>query len=75
MEGILLVENNGDMEEENRTTVHSYQWLQQDTNSAIIKLEPETTTEALPGKWHLFANFAVSIYNTIVDCDSSINHI
>ena len=50
MEGTLSVENNGDMEEENRTVVQTYQWLQQDTTSAIIKMEPDTSTEALPGK-------------------------
>ena len=50
MEGTLSVCNNSVMEEENETIVHTYQWLQQDTTAAIIKLEPKTSTETLPGK-------------------------
>ena len=44
--------NNSDMKEQIRTNNHPYQWIQQDTNSAIIKLELETPNEAPPGKKH-----------------------
>ena len=49
MEGTLSVHNNSDMEEDTKY-YPPCQWIQQDTNSAIIKLEPGTSTEASPGK-------------------------
>ena len=43
LDGTLVADNNRDMEEDDRTIVHPCQWIQKDTHSAIIKLEPGAT--------------------------------
>ena len=53
MDGTSAINYNSDMEEEERTKYPPYQWTQQDTNSPIIKFEPETRNEK-PGKWQLW---------------------
>ena len=52
MDGASTMNTNSDMEQEDRTNYPPYQWIQQDTNSAIIKLEAGTTNDQ-PGKCQL----------------------
>ena len=52
MNGTSGINNNSDMEKGDRTNYPLHQWIQQDPNSAIIKLEAETINEH-PGKCQL----------------------
>ena len=64
MEGTSSIVKHSE-EEEYRANYHPFQWIQQEKNSPIIKLEPETTNESPPGKSHVDMCFCKFTYNVV----------